>query len=132
MSKRARDKGKAFEVGTGTADAFFARGRDMARRADKDGTVESSFRLTFEDPLDMSRFLTPARVRLIKAVRQHEDSVSGLARRLRRDPSSVRRDINTLEKAGLVTRTEDINPGHGRVMIVRPATDRRITFLSTL
>lgn len=132
MNKRAISEISGLTIGVDGDGAFFVRGRDTSRRADRKAPVVASFRLTFEDPLDMARFLTPARVRLIEEVRRHEDSVSGLARRLRRDLSSVRRDVNALERAGLVVRDDAINPGHGRMVVIRSATHRPITFQSTL
>lgn len=132
MKKRKHNMPKGVEIGIGDRESFFARGREIARRADAGERIGESFRVTFEDPLELARFLTPARVRLLREIRHREDSVSGLARRLRRDPSAVRRDIGALEKNGLVTRATAINPGHGRMVVIRPASEHPILFEARL
>jgi predicted transcriptional regulator len=45
------------------------------------------------------------------------------AKKLGRDPKSVRRDVAKLEQYGVVRTREEINPGHGRVKIVEPVAD---------
>ncbi len=50
-------------------------------------------------------------------------SVTALAKKLGRDPKSVRRDVAKLEQCGVVRTREEINLGHGRVKIVEPAAE---------
>jgi predicted transcriptional regulator len=57
--------------------------------------------------------------------------VTALAKKLKRDPKSVRRDVAKLEQYGIVRTREEINPGHGRVKIVEPVAksfELRATF----
>lgn len=72
----------------------------------------------------MFEVLTAERVRMMEVARTRSYSVSGLAKRLKRDPKSVRRDVATLEQYGVVQTREQINPGHGRVKIVEPVAER--------
>jgi predicted transcriptional regulator len=52
-------------------------------------------------------------------------SITDIAERLRRDRSAVKRDVDEMERAGLVTVAEKVLPGHGRMKEVR-ATARRL------
>ena len=51
-------------IKTGTTEDFFARGRDLARRADRHEKFESQRTITFEDPVDLLKLLTPAKLDL--------------------------------------------------------------------
>jgi len=64
--------------------------------------------------------LTAERMRLCQVARTKAFSVSGLARALKRDPKSVRRDVQKLESFGVLRTRMEVNPGHGRVKIVEP------------
>jgi predicted transcriptional regulator len=66
----------------------------------------------------MLHFLSAAKIKLIKNIRKHPDTVTNIARIIKRDRSSVNRDILELKKFGLVRIHEEINPGHGRHKIV--------------
>ena len=44
--------------------------------------------------------------------------------RLHRDRSAVKRDVDEMERAGLVTITEKVLPGHGRMKEVRVVANR--------
>jgi predicted transcriptional regulator len=79
--------------------------------------------INFESPLDMLECLSPERMRLFKVARTHSYSVSGLAAALKRDPKSVRRDVQKLEQAGVLRTRMAVNPGHGRVKIVEPVAE---------
>ncbi|OGT63101.1 MAG: hypothetical protein A3E85_03935 [Gammaproteobacteria bacterium RIFCSPHIGHO2_12_FULL_45_12] len=48
----------------------------------------------------------------------HPDPITNIAKVIKRDRSSVYRDISQLEQFGLVKIHEAINPGHGRHKMV--------------
>jgi predicted transcriptional regulator len=79
--------------------------------------------ITFESAAEMVRLLTPARLDLFEAVKKQTVSVKDLAQTLGRDVSAVRRDVVALEKFGIVSSQQVVNPGHGRVrMVSAPAS----------
>ena len=111
---------KNLKVSTGTVEAFFERSLDRARKLDRGEKLPTEMRLTFEDPADLFRALTPQRVRVLHAVRKKPAPVSELAIMLKRDRTAVRRDVQVLTSLGLVETHEETNPGHGRRKIVEP------------
>jgi predicted transcriptional regulator len=110
----------ALKVGTGTANAFFERSLNRARKLDRGEKLPAEMRLTFEDPADLLRVLTVQRVRVLDAVRKKPAPVSELAVVLKRDRTAVKRDVKILTSFGLVTIREETNPGHGRRKTVEP------------
>jgi predicted transcriptional regulator len=58
-------------------------------------------------------------------------SITEIAQRLHRDRSAVKRDVDELARAGLVTVTEKPLPGHGRMKEVR-ATARRFRLMAEI
>lgn len=101
-------------------EGWTKRAKATAQKLDRGEKIEPSFGFTFESPMQMFEVLTAQRVRLVETARTRPYSIAALARELRRDPKSVRRDIAKLEKYRLVRMREEINPGHGRVKIVVP------------
>jgi predicted transcriptional regulator len=97
-----------------------ARAKKLARRE----KIEPEVTITFETPLAMLEVLTAQRIRLCEVARTQAFSISALAGELKRDPKSVRRDVLTLERVGVLRIREQINPGHGRVRIVEPVAER--------
>ena len=91
---------------------------------DRGERIEPSRSLTFESPLQMLEVLTVQRLRVVEVARTKPYSVTALAKKLRRDPKSVRRDVAKLEQYGVVRTRFEINPGHGRVKIVEPVAHR--------
>jgi predicted transcriptional regulator len=79
--------------------------------------------INFDSPIEMLECLTAERMRLFKAAQKRPHSVSELAVALKRDTKSVRRDVQRLERAGVLRTREAINPGHGRVKIVEPVAE---------
>jgi predicted transcriptional regulator len=79
------------------------------RRAEAGGPIEEPVeRLYFQDLGTLLQILTPRRLELLRAL--HEGgpaSVRGLSRRLGRDYKNVYRDVQALERVGLVERTAD-------------------------
>ena len=65
---------------------------------------------------------------LLKSLKEQPGSIAELARRLQRDRSAVTRDIQLLQRHGIVEVTEKLLPGHGRQKWVRPiAQDIKLT-----
>ena len=111
---------KNIRVGAGTAEAFFERSLDRARKLDRGEKLPAEMRPTFENPADLLRVLTAQRVRLPDAVRKKPAPVSQLAVVLKRDRTAVRRDVKILASFGLVKTHEAPNPGHGRRRTIEP------------
>jgi predicted transcriptional regulator len=107
-------------ITTGTADEFFERVRAHAARLDRGQSISSGITITFEDPLEMLEVLTAERVRLLRKAKAGAAPVADLASALRRDVRAVSRDVDRLEKAGLLRTSFETNPGHGRRKIVEP------------
>lgn len=111
-------------IKTGTPEQFFERGRKIARLADAGGRIPGHAILSFEDPADVLKLLTPARLALFQAARDQPGSITEIAGRLKRDRSAVKRDVDELEKAGLLKTEMQVLPGHGLMKHVRLAARR--------
>ncbi len=111
-------------IKTGTPEQFFERGRKIARIADAGGRIPAHTVLSFEDPADVLRLLTPARLAVFQAARDQPGSITALSDRLKRDRSAVKRDVDELEKAGLLKTEMQVLPGHGLMKHVRLAARR--------
>lgn len=111
-------------IKTGTEDDFFQRGRQLARTADRSKELPSESIISFEDPAEVMRLITPARLALFRAIKEMPGSITQIAERLHRDRSAVKRDVDELARAGLVTVSEEVLPGHGRMKEVRAAVQR--------
>ena len=110
-------------VRTGTVEDFLARSRKIARRMDRGKELQPEYTLTFEDPADMFSVMSPGRLELFRAVKKEPSSITALAQRLKRDRSSVKKDIDQLMAAGLLDVKEVPLPGHGRQKFVRAVAD---------
>ena len=106
-------------IGLGTADDFFAQGRRIARAADRGEHIAETFSVAFEDPEDLLQLLTRARIEVFRTVKAEPASVTVIARRLHRDRSAVKRDVDALRDAGLVVVENMPNAGRGVREIVR-------------
>jgi len=123
----AKTKGKTrikARLMTETADSFFARSRERARRLDRGEKLPAQITLIFEDPSDLMRVVSVERVRVLHTVRTKPIAVSELASDLKRDRQAVRRDVSLLESLGLLKTREEVNPGHGRRRMVEPLAER--------
>jgi predicted transcriptional regulator len=104
-------------------EGFAKRGRERAKAITAGRPFPPSRGITFESPAEMVRLLTPSRLDLFEAVKKQTVSITELADSLGRDVSAVRRDVSALEKFGIVTSKQVVNPGHGRVrMVSAPAS----------
>ena len=104
-------------------EGWSQRSRERAERLARKELLEPEMTINFDSPLEMLECLTAQRMRLFQAAQKRAHSVSELAAALKRDPKSVRRDVQKLERAGVLRTREAINPGHGRVKIVEPVAD---------
>ena len=104
-------------------EGWAERGRVRAERLARKEFVEPEMTINFDDPMEMLECLTAERMRLFKTAQKRPHSVSELAVALKRDTKSVRRDVQRLERAGVLRTREAINPGHGRVKIVEPVAE---------
>ena len=111
-------------ITTGNDADFFKRGRRVAQAADQGETMADERVLSFEDPSDMMRLITEARLALFRAVKDEPGSITAIAGRLHRDRSAVKRDVDILQAAGMVTVAEKVLPGHGRMREVRATAQR--------
>lgn len=109
---------------TGTEAAFFKRGRQLAKAADQGEPLPEERILSFEDPAEVMKLITEARLALIHTIKEMPGSITQISARLNRDRSAVKRDVDELERAGLVTVTSKVLPGHGRMKEVRATASR--------
>lgn len=111
-------------IKTGTEEDFFERGRRLARAADRGERLADERIISFEDPVDVMKLITAARLALFRTVKEMPGSITDIAERLHRDRSAVKRDVDELERAGLVTIADKVLPGHGRMKEVRATASR--------
>lgn len=111
-------------IRTGNVEGFFKRGRDIAQRADANKPIPAERVITYENPEDLAKILTGAKIALFRAVKEQPGSITEIATRLQRDRSAVKRDIDDLQQAGLVSVEEKPYPGHGRLKEVRAAAGK--------
>lgn len=116
-----------FDVDVREKHEFFERGRSIAKKADKGSKLDTSKTIWFEDPKDLLKFICKSKFDLIDLIRGQPRSISELAKALKRNRSSVTRDVNTLEKFGLVESEMIVNAGHGRARIVKPISECAVT-----
>lgn len=107
-------------IHTDGLEGYAKRALARARKLDRKERIKPEVSITFDSPLTMAEILTVQRVRLLQQVRTQSASISELARALKRDAASVRKDVLKLERAGVVRTEQKVNPGHGRVKIVTP------------
>jgi predicted transcriptional regulator len=111
-------------ITTGTEQDFFQRGKELARKLDQGKSVPAESIITFEDPEDILELITMARVDLFRAVKEEPGSIADIARRLHRDRSAVKRDVDVLEAAGLIHVEARPLCGHGRMKFVTACAER--------
>lgn len=105
-------------------DDFFRRGKEIAKLADQGERVPRERIISFEDPEDLARLITTAKLVLFREVRACSGSITDLSQRLHRDRSAVKRDIDELERIGLVEVEDMPFPGHGRRKEVRAVAEQ--------
>jgi len=105
-------------------DEFFKRGKEIAKLADQGKRIPRERIISFEDPEDLARLITTAKLVLFREVRECPGSITDLSQRLHRDRSAVKRDIDELERFGLVEVEDMPFPGHGRRKEVRAIAEQ--------
>ena len=104
---------KKVSITVADENEFFARGKRLSALADAGKPIPSESVISFGDPADLLKMLTPARLALISAVKAQPDSITAIAERLHRDCSAVKRDVDSLHKAGLLAVEQTVLAGHG-------------------
>jgi len=105
-------------------DDFFKRGKEIAKLADQGKRISLERIISFEDPEDLARLITTAKLVLFREVRACSGSITDLSQRLHRERSAVKRDIDELERIGLVEVEDMPFPGHGRRKEVRAVAEQ--------
>jgi hypothetical protein len=88
------------------------RGRKLARLAGRNQPIPPSTVIAFEDIVSLLHVLTEKRVLLLKQVKEKPASISDLAKKLKRDRSAVTRDVQILERFGILEVTPAIRALH--------------------
>ena len=115
---------KKLTLMTGSEVDFFKRGKRLAKLADAGKQLQEDLVISFEEPAMLLKLLTTARFDLFREIKKRPDSITGIADRLHRDRSAVKRDIDQLAKAGLLMIEDQPLPGHGRMKQVRVTTNQ--------
>jgi len=111
-------------ITTGTGTEFFRRGKEIARKLDSGERIPVESIITFEDSEDILELVMAARVDLFRAVKEGPGSITDIARRLHRDRSAVKRDVDILAAAGLIQVESRPFRGHGRIKFVKAAAEK--------
>jgi predicted transcriptional regulator len=108
------------EIRVESTDEFFERGRQLARLGDRGELIPSMRVVAFDEVESLLHVLTQQRVSLLRQLKETPASISDLARELKRDRSAVTRDVQILERFGVLRITERPLPGHGKQKWVTP------------
>jgi predicted transcriptional regulator len=108
------------EIRVERVDTFFDRGRRLAKAAEQSDAIPFSRVVSFEDVASLLHVLTEKRVLLLRQIQETPTSISMLAKKLKRDRSAVTRDVQILERFGVVQVTEKPLPGHGKQKWITP------------
>lgn len=103
------------EIRTDGLTGWKRRALAEARKLDRGEKLKPNRSITFESPDEMLQMMTPGRRRVVETVRHQPMTVHALAKRLKRDPAAVSRDVTAMERAGLLYCRQVKNPGHGLV-----------------
>ena len=133
-SKKFTAVGKGLKtiISADGADGFFARGKIIAKLADQGKRIPKKRIINFDSPEEMLSVLTKERRRLMVALREGPVSISEITQLTHRDRAAVAKDIKLLEHYGLVTVSEEINPGHGHHKIIRAISNNPIHLEATI
>jgi len=116
---------KKVRLDTGTVGEFFERSKARAEKLDRGEKLPAEFRITFEDPADLLRAISPERLRVLYTIRRKtKPTISRLAVILKRDRRAVSRDVKLLEGLGLLRTRSEANPGHGAMTVVEPLAEK--------
>lgn len=112
-------KMKTVIVKTGSDKDFFSRGKALASLADKQLRLPEEVTISFDEPSELLQLLSAGRLDLFRTVKECPGSITSIAQKLNRDRSAVKRDVDQLANAGLVTLETKIHAGHGQMKEVR-------------
>ena len=110
---------KTVTVKSANEQDFFRRGKALARLADAGQPIPEERTVSFEDPSDLLRLLTASRLDVFRSVKSEPGSITVIAGRPHRDRSAVKRDVDQLAQAGLLTIETKVLPGHGHMKEIR-------------
>jgi len=96
-------------------DQFIQFSRRVARLIDQGSELPEESHIMFGDPADLLKLLRADNRALFSAIKDHPGSVSDIAEHLQRQPNAVQRDINELERFGIVAIEKRLIPDHGYV-----------------
>ena len=113
-------KKSTINIRTGEVEEFFGRIRKDAARLDRGEFIAPEVSITFEDATELLSVLSTERVRLLRCAKRGSVALTELALGVDRDVRAVSRDVDRLEKAGLLRTSFRVNPGHGRYKVVEP------------
>ena len=102
----------------------FARGLAVACALDRNRPLQFSKTVVEIDLAAFSKTLTEKRVALFDLVKRDRYSVTELAEKTGRYPSTVRRDVELLESVGMVRTVKEHDPGHGMRRVVSATAKR--------
>lgn len=106
-------------------EGFFRRVHTHARALDAGEDIPDETVIAFEDPADMMKMLTSARMQLLASLREGgETRIADLAERLGRDKRAVSRDVTAMRDHGLLRTKYVSNAGHGRNLVVMPSAKK--------
>jgi predicted transcriptional regulator len=118
------DHGRKAVVEISRPGEYFAQAMDIARRADAGKEVpEADYHLGFATAAQLFKELTPARLTTLEALKQQgPQSISTLAKHLRRNYHTVQRDVAKLLEHGLVEKDAE-----GQVLVPWEAVEIHLT-----
>lgn len=96
-----------------STEDFFAKGKVTASLADKGLLANESRIVSFENAEDLAKVVSAAKIDLFRSIRACSGSITDISKRLNRDRSAVKRDIDVLQSVGLVDVRIMNNAGHG-------------------
>src|ERR1035437_10343834 len=94
-------------------DEFFQRGKKIAKLADQGKRIPRERVISFEDPEDLARLITTAKLVLFREVKECPGSITDLGPRLPGDGSGVKRGCCGFERFGLGEKKKIPFPGDG-------------------
>ncbi len=111
---------KKVSIDVQSKKAFFEKGKEISRLADKGLEIPTEKTIWFEDVRDFHKFLSEKKIQLLTQIREAPSSITELAKTIGRARTAVARDVNELENSGLLQTEMVSNPGHGRTRMVKP------------
>lgn len=85
----------------------------LAKAADRGEQLPHERIISFEDHADVMKVITAARFALFRTVKEMPGSITQISERMHRDRGAGKRDVDELERAGLVTISDKCCPDTG-------------------